>query len=189
MKNTMKLMLVALMAFSMVACGNRIKEEDLKKAEASLFNDNNSAEAALFNEDMSANMEVAPAVVEKFCKFVEQNPDAPTAPDWLFKALEISINLKDAEKSEMICDKLIKDYPTFDKTPVGMFMMASFVYEDQLRDLDKARSMYEKIIADYPESEFVPSVEAALKNLGKTPEEIVMEFEAAAAAEENVETE
>ena len=142
MKNTMKLMLVALMAFFMVACGNRIKEEDLKKAEASLFNDNNSAEAALFNEDMSANMEVAPAVVEKFCKFVEQNPDAPTAPDWLFKALEISINLKDAEKSEKICDKLIKDYPTFDKTPVGMFMMASFVYEDQLRDLDQARSVY-----------------------------------------------
>ena len=48
MKNTMKLMLVALMAFFMVACGNRIKEEDLKKAEASLFQNDQERCVAIF---------------------------------------------------------------------------------------------------------------------------------------------
>jgi tetratricopeptide (TPR) repeat protein len=135
------------------------------------------AEATLFNDDLTTNAEVIPAVVEKYCQFVEQNPDAATAPDWLFKALEISVSQKDVEKSGEICDKLMKDYPDYDKTPAGMFMTASFIYEDQLRDLDKAREMYEKILADYPENELIPSVEASLRNLGKTPEELIREFE------------
>ena len=167
MRNILKIMMLAMLAFGMLACGEKkLTEEDLKQVEATLFND-----------DLTPNPEVVPVVVEKFCTFVEQNPDAATAPDWLFKALEISVSQKDVEKSGEICDKLMKDYPDYDKTPAGMFMMASFIYEDQLRDLDKARAMYERIIADYPESELIPSVQASLKNLGKTPEELIREFE------------
>jgi len=160
-------MMFAMLAFGIMACGEKkLTEEDLKQAEATLFND-----------DLTTNTEAIPVVVEKYCQFVEQNPDAATAPDWLFKALEISVSQKDVEKSGEICDKLMKDYPDYDKTPAGMFMMASFIYEDQLHDLDKARVMYERILADYPESELIPSVQASLQNLGKTPEELVREFE------------
>lgn len=167
MRNTLKLMILAVLAFGMLACGEKkLTENDLKQAEATLFND-----------DMTPNTEAVPVVVEKYCTFAEQNPDAPTAPDWLFKALEISVTQKDIEKSGEICEKLMKDYPDYDKTPVGMFMMASFIYEDQLHDLDMARAMYERILADYPESELIPSVQASLRNLGKTPEELVREFE------------
>ena len=167
MKNILKIMTLALLAFGMLACGEKkLTEDDLKQAEATLFND-----------DLTPNAEAVPVVVEKYCTFAEQNPDAVTAPDWLFKALEISVSQKDVEKSVEICDKLMKNYPDYDKTPAGMFMMASFIYEDQLRDLDKARAMYERILADYPESELIPSVQASLRNLGKTPEELIREFE------------
>ena len=167
MKHSLKLLSFALLAFALLACGGKkLTEDDLKQAEASLF-----------NEDLTLNTEAVPVVVEKYCTFVEQNPDAATAPDWLFKALEICVNQKDVEKSGEICEKLMKDYPDYDKTPAGMFMMASFIYEDQLSDLDKARAMYERILAEYPESELIPSVQASLRNLGKTPEELIKEFE------------
>ena len=51
MKKTINLMLVAIMAFGMLACGGKkVTEDDLKMAEA-----------ALFNDDMTANPEAAPA--------------------------------------------------------------------------------------------------------------------------------
>ena len=161
----------AMLATLMFACGEKeITQADLKQAEANLF-----------NNDMTANSEAAPQVVELFCKFAKQHPDDPTAPEWLFKAMEIAVGQKDAKKSEEICNMLMKDYPTFDKTPFGMFMMASLIYDDQMKDLDKARAMYERIISDYPESEITPSVEASLNFLGMTPEEIIRQFEAAEA--------
>lgn len=167
MNKFLKLIIIALLSFGMMACGEKkLTEDDLKQAEASLF-----------NEDMTANMEAVPVAVEKFCTFAEQNLDVATAPDWLFKALQISVSQKDVEKSVEICDKMMKVYPDYDKTPAGMFLLASFIYEDQLRDLDKARAMYESILANYPENELVPSVEASLRNLGKTPEELIKEFE------------
>ena len=173
MKKTLKLMLVAMMAFGMMACGGKkITEEDLKKVEA-----------ALFNDDMTANPEAVSEAVEKFCQFAKQNPDNPNAPEWLFKAFEISVSQKDTQKSEEICNQLMKNYPNYDKTPFGMFMLASFIYDDQQKDLDKARGMYEKIMTDYPESEIIPSVEASLKFLGMTAEEIVKQFEAQAQEE------
>lgn len=167
MKKTFRLMLVALLAFGMFACGEKkITEDDLKQAEK-----------AMFNDDMTANPEAAAVAVKQFCKFAKQNPDDPTAPDWLFKALELSVGQKDAAKSEEICQQLMDKYPTFEKTPIAMFMMASMVYDDQLKDLDKARAMFEKIISDYPESEIRPSAEAMMNYLGMTPEEILKQFE------------
>ena len=167
MKNITKILFLAIMAIGMFACGEKkLTENDLVEAEKTLFND-----------DMTANAEAVPAVVTQFCKFAEQNPDCVNAPEWLFKALEISVNYLDAEKTIEIGNQLIENYPEFEKTPVGMFILGSFVYEDKLHDLDKAREMYERILAEYPDSEFVPSVEASLRNLGKTPEELIQEFE------------
>lgn len=167
MKKTLKLMLVALLAFGMFACGEKkLTEDDLKQAEK-----------AMFNDDMTANPEAAAVAVEQFCKFAKQNPDDPNAPDWLFKAMEIAVRQKDAKKSAEICDKLTESYPKSERTPVAMFMLATLVYDDQLNDIDKAREVYEKILSDYPESEIAPSVEASLKYLGMSAEEIVKEFE------------
>lgn len=167
MKKTLELLFVVLLAFGMFACGGKkVTEDDLKQAEA-----------AMFNEDMTTNMDAASKALETFCTFVKQNPDDPTAPDWLFKAMEIAVRQQDAKKSEEICNQLMKSYPDSDRTPVGMFMLASFVYDDQLKDLNKAREMYEKILNDYPESEIAPSVEASIRFLGMSAEEIMKEFE------------
>ena len=55
MKNTLKLMLFALLAVGMMACGEKkLTQDDLK-----------AAEATLFNEDQTINEAVAPEVAEK----------------------------------------------------------------------------------------------------------------------------
>lgn len=167
MKRWMKIALVLALVAPLVACGEkRLTEEDVK-----------NAEKALFENGMTPNMDTVPYVVDVFCRYVEENPMAPTAPEWLFKALEISVNMLPAERSIEIGSKLMEDYPDFDKTPIALFMLASMVYEDKVGDLDKARDLYERLVADYPDNEFVPSAQQAIKHLGKTPEELVREFE------------
>jgi tetratricopeptide (TPR) repeat protein len=167
MKKTLKLMLFAFLAFSMFACGEKkLNEEDLKKAEATLFND-----------DKTINPDLAAQTAEKFCRFVEQNPESPAAPSWLFKALSIYITTKDFAKSEEVCNKLVENYPDYSYTPTGMFMLANCIYDTEQHDLDKARAMYEKILKDYPDNEIVPSVEKSIEYLGMTPDEIMTKIQ------------
>ena len=88
MKKTLKLMLVVSLAFGMFACGEKqLTENDMKEAEATLF-----------NEDGSIKSDMAPKVTETYLKFVEQNPDAPSAPLWLYHAFEVNVMLKNAEQ-------------------------------------------------------------------------------------------
>ena len=163
MKNILKTVLLVSLALAMFACSEKkVTEDDLKKAEA-----------ALFNDEMMVNPDLASQTAEKYCRFVKQNPDAPAAPNWLFKALSIYINAKDAEKSIETCNMLMEDYPDFTYTPTGMFMLANCIYDAEQHDLDKARALYEKIISDYPDNELVPTVEKSIEYLGMTPEEIL----------------
>lgn len=141
-------------------------------------NDVKQAEAALFNEDMTANMEAVPQAIETFCKYAEENPEAENAPEYLFKAVEVSINThQDAKQSIELVDKLVSGYPEYDKDPVALFMLASFVYEDQQQEYDKARETYRRIVDSYPNSPFAKDAAIAMKQVGMTPEQLIEMFE------------
>ena len=163
MKNTLKLMLAVILAFGMFACGEKkLTQDDLKKAEATLFND-----------DKTINEDVAPKVAEKYCKFVEQNPNDSTAAEWLYHAMEINVLLKDTDKSIEIGDKLLKQYPQSSWAPMSLFLLGSFVYDEQLNDTAQAHVAFQRLIDEYPQSEFVDDAQRSIEYLGLTPEEIM----------------
>jgi len=168
----MKKVLILLAAVMVIAasCNRVVKttEEDVKKAEAALFNDN-----------MTTNAEAVPTAIEAFSKYAEENPEAANAEEYLFKAFEVSVNTKqDANQSIDLAERFMKAYPKSDKAPVALFMLASFVYEDQLNDLDKARAAYQRILDEYPESPFANDAAASIKHLGMSPEDLIKMFEA-----------
>ena len=69
MKKSLNIMIAVVLAFGMIACGEKkLTKEDLE-----------AAEATLFDENQSINKDVAPKVAEKYCRYVEQNPDDSTA--------------------------------------------------------------------------------------------------------------
>lgn len=168
----MKKVLILLAAVMVIAasCNRVVKttEEDVKKAEAALFNDN-----------MTTNAEAVPTAIEAFSKYAEENPEAANAEEYLFKAFEVSVNTKqDANQSIDLAERFMKAYPKSDKAPVALFMLASFVYEDQLNDLDKARAAYQRILDEYPASPFANDAAASIKHLGMSPEDLIKMFEA-----------
>jgi len=165
MKKTLRMVVAAILALAMFACGGKeqkLTQDDLK-----------AAQATLFNEDRSVNEAVAPEVAEKFCKFVEQNPEDSTAAQWLYHAMEINVFLKDADKCAEICDKLTANYPETDWAPMSLFLLGSYVYNDQLNDTAQAHAMFQRLIDEYPESELVDDAQKSIEYLGLTPEEIM----------------
>ena len=138
---------IAVMAIFVIAgCNRTVKTtgDDVKKAEE-----------AMFNADMTTNKDAVAGAVATFSKYVEDNPEAADAADVLFKAVEVSINTKqDPQQSIGLVNKLVANYPQFDKNAVALFMLATFVYDEQLHDLDKARETYQQIIDNYPDNPF-----------------------------------
>ena len=159
----MKMMSIALLAFGLLACGEKkLTQADVKKAEAGLF-----------NEDRSINEKVAPEVAEKYCRFVEQNPDDSTAAKWLYHALELNVYLKNVEKSEELCTKLLEQYPQSDWASTSLLLMGNYIYNDYLNDTAKAHACFQRLIDEYPDSEYADDAKKSIEYLGLTPDEIM----------------
>lgn len=174
MKKTRIILMMAVMIIA-ASCNHTVKttEDEVKKAEAALFNDN-----------LTTNVEAVPSAIEVFSKYAEENPDAANAEEYLFKAFEVSVNTKqDPKQSIDLAERFLKAYPKSDKAAVTLFMLASFVYDDQLHDLNQARAAYQRVVDNYPESPFADDAEVSIKHLGLTPEELIRIFESQADSE------
>jgi len=115
-------------------------------------------------------------LVNLYIQFVDENPDDFRSLEYLFKASDISMNLNRPKQTIDLFNRILTTYPSYEKTSSALFLKA-FVYEDQLKDYDSARKYYELFIIEYPKSEFADDAKVSLQNLGKTPEELIREFE------------
>lgn len=141
-------------------------QEDIDKMEDQLYND----------VDVQVNMSDAVELINLYQKFAIENPKDSLAAVYLYRASDLSMNLNRPVQTIAIFDDLLDKYPDYEKVPSILFLKA-FVYEDQLKDLDKAKMYYEEFLEKYPGSDFADDAEISLKNLGKTPEELIEEFE------------
>lgn len=156
-------MVFALLAFGMFACGVNEKKLTLE--------DMRAAQATLFNANSSLNKKEAPKVAKLYCQYVNQNPNDTSVVKWLFHAMEINVMLKEADKSIELCDQLLQQYPQSKWAPMSLVLLGSFVYEDMLNDTAKAHIAYQKLIDNYPESELVNDAKKSIEFLGLTDEE------------------
>jgi outer membrane protein assembly factor BamD (BamD/ComL family) len=134
-------------------------------------------EKRLFSpEAVSFNKESADSLVTMYSEFTEQYPDDTNSSGFLFKAANVTMNNNDPQRAIGFFDRYIEKYPKAPKAPMCLFFKG-FIYENMLHDLDRAREVYLTFIEKYPSDEFVDDAQMALKNLGKTPEMLIREFE------------
>lgn len=133
--------------------------------------------------------DVGTQLVENYCLYAEQYPKTELSQQYLFKALDVAMNMKMAQKSLDISEKILTEYPDFEKCDLVAFMRG-MIFDGMLHDTDSARAAYEEMIAKYPDSELVPSARNSIKLLGLSDEEIIRMFEAANAdnTDETIET-
>ena len=174
MKKTSVSVLSALLMMIMVSCSpSRDKvANQIQTLEKSLF----SPEAVSFNKQK------ADSLLSLYEMFIKEHPKDSLSPGYLFKAANIVMNSGDGPRALKLFDQYMTNYPDKPKASLCMFFKA-FVYENVMQDLDKARETYLLFIEKYPSDDFTKDAKMALMNLGKTPDMLVREFEAAKKAD------
>lgn len=103
------------------------------------------------------------------------NPDQYA--DLMLKAAGLAKTIEEPRKAIELYHKVAIGMPKHPKAPTALFMLA-FVYENDMRDLFKAKAAYEAFLERYPnDPDFTDDAQNALKQIGKSPEELAKQFE------------
>lgn len=116
------------------------------------------------------------ALVKNYSQFCDENKEDELSPAYLFKAGDLSMALRKSTMAIDFFNRIVNDYPDFEKVAYSMFLVA-FIYDDQLKDYDAAKKSYNAFIEKYPDHEMTDAARFSIKNLGKSPEELIREFE------------
>ncbi|MBK9291298.1 MAG: hypothetical protein IPM52_06705 [Bacteroidetes bacterium] len=133
-------------------------------------------EAALFTEDGVYSQDTARMLMDLYVRYADSLPNDGRSPEYLFKAADLSMYFADPGRTIWLLDRLMARYPEHEKAAMSLFLKA-FVYDTRLDDTASARHFYSQFIELYPTHEFAGEAEAAIRNLGKSPEELIREFE------------
>ncbi len=175
---TRNILFLLLSAGLMASCGSG---RDKAVAEIKDFED------ALFNDKGGiVSREKADDIVTMYVDFSETYPEDSLAVEYLFKAADISMNMNRPVKAVELYSLIREDYPDFRKAPECLFLKG-YVYENYMNDLEKARAIYTEFIEKYPDNDFADDAEISIRNLGKSPEELIKEFEEKMDTQESAE--
>ncbi len=153
-----------------VACSQQSKRD-------AALSDLKAMESETFGKNM-LDPQLAKKLVERYQYFANTYPeDSTNAIECLIKGGEVANSAQDGHVAEQLFIAALEKYPKHPKTPKALFMLA-FCYENTLGNQEKAGERYKEFLQKYPNDKLAASAQASLSNLGKTPEELVKEFEA-----------
>ena len=160
--------MIALIASGLAACTSAIEKDadKIKTAEDELY-------AA---DDGFIDKAKALELVDLYIHYADSYPQDSMAVEYLFKGAEFCLNLGEGLRAIGYYDRVINDYPDFRKAPECLFLKG-YIFENYLGDLENAKKIYTEFIERYPDNEFADDAEVSIQNLGKTPEELIREFE------------
>ena len=118
----------------------------------------------------------ADSLLAAYESFKKHFPEDSLTLKFAFKAANLAMNMGDGAKAITLFDQFIEKYPDSPKAAVSMFFKG-YIYENQIKNLDKAKEIYLQFIEKYPNGDFANDARMALKNLGKSPEQMIREFE------------
>ena len=133
-------------------------------------------EAKLFGQEEDYNAKDALELMHLYVLYSDSLPSDSLAPIYLFKAADISMFQQEGGQTIAILDRILAKYPQHELAAMSLFLKA-FTFDTRLNDTASARVYYQQFVNKYPDEEFTDDAINALKNLGKTPEELVREFE------------
>ena len=168
--------LMAVIMIMMLSCGPGKDElnADIQKLEKEVFAPNSFV----------PDKQKATELIALYEKYAEKFPKDSVSGLYLYKGGKMAMSVNDGEKAISLFDKVTRLFPGVSVAPECVFLTA-FVYENNLRNITKARDTYKDFLQKYPSHDLADDARLSLDNLGKTPEQIVKEFEEKLKAKED----
>lgn len=173
MKKYSAILTAIISAMIIISCGAPSKDKEVTKIKELEKNKAATEKSGVINVEKSREL------ITAYKEFADKFPKDTTSASYLFKGAQLSMNMNNGKGAVELFDRIIKDFPEHSKVPDCIFLKG-FVYETQLHDLVKAKQFYEEFLKKYPKNDLADDAQASINNLGKSPEELVREFEAKA---------
>ena len=167
MKGLKSTLIIAVLCVASSCSTNQTTKEKIDLLEDKLYS----------NKNESIDKSNATKLINAYIEFADNNTGDTLSAEYLFKAGEVAMGLSESEKSISCYNRVHTEYPNYKKAPTAMFL-EGFVYETQLKTLAAAQKIYLDFIKKFPDHNLVDDAQFSLKNLGKSDEEIIKEFEA-----------
>jgi len=133
-------------------------------------------EKVLNTDESGIDSQKAADLMEAYFIYAVNFPNRANSADRMFKAAELAMSLNHTIQAIKYFAKVYDDYPDYEKRPYAMFLRA-FVLENQARDYEQAKEVYEEFILLYPGHAMADDAKYSIQNMGKTPEQLIEEFE------------
>jgi len=115
-------------------------------------------------------------LMEAYGAFSERFNNRENADEYLFKAGEIAMGANLTVEAIRYLTTLYDEYPRYKNRAYGFFLLG-FVQENQANNLDEAKRIYKQFLVEFPGHEMADDARASINNLGKSPDQIIREFE------------
>ncbi len=137
-----------------------------------------TAEKKLMEAAKAGNVDTTAvrALLAEYEAYSATYPNDTLGAAYLFKAADFYRYMQQPLNSIAVYEKIYERYPTIAKHPFALFLQG-FIYENEVGNPHAAKVMYEKFLDKYPNHIMAKDVRTTLDNLGKTPEQLVEEFQ------------
>ncbi|MFH1161644.1 MAG: tetratricopeptide repeat protein [bacterium] len=136
-----------------------------------------SMEERLFSSENGFSRAEGDSLIQLYQDYVNRYPGDSLAPGYLFKAATMLMNLQQGKKAVGLFAKFRATYPDHRNAPLCLFF-TGYVQENIFGELGKAKATYTLFLKTYPNHDFADDAQASIDNLGKSPEEMIRQFEA-----------
>lgn len=116
-------------------------------------------------------------LLNKYISFVDKYPQDTASTLYLYRAVNLTMGMGDGQAAMKLIDRTINEYPKSSRLAETVFLKA-YVYENILSEYGKAAAIYRDFATRFPDHELADDAQIALNNMGKSPEELIREFEA-----------
>lgn len=109
-------------------------------------------------------------------EYAREFPQDTMTPAYLYRAGSLAVSFNKGPEAIAMFNHIIQDYPGYPRLAECYFMKA-FTYENVLKDIGQANQAYNLFLEKFPNHDLSDDAAAAIKYLGKSPDEMVREFE------------
>jgi outer membrane protein assembly factor BamD (BamD/ComL family) len=180
MKAIQGIFFIALLS-GIMSCGNEEKQAAIpptapQKEPRELFLDQVKIFEAKMHKSVELDPVIAEAALRAYADFIRNFPNDSLSPDFIYKSGEIETATQQYKQALAAYETITSKYPGFKLAPESLYLQG-YLLDNFLNDDVKAKAVYEQVIAKYPDLPYAADARAAIKNLGKSDEELIREFE------------
>ena len=154
----------------MVACGGSDAPETPRDANERI----RLMEDSVF-ESSTFDLRRAQALLDVYKAYANAHQLDSMAPEYLFRAANLSKSMHDGAQSIRLYDRIITDYGNWYRLP-DVYYLKAFTIDSELDQRGEAKTAYEEVINRYPDHPFAKDARAMIDNLMYTDEELIERF-------------